>query len=126
MHAIRPQLRDTLAYQPPEVLADQCVVTRAADCYAFGVLLFEMLTAKARPYQLHCLAPAFPPFCVGCGRSGQVMCFGTPLLGEARQPQRQGLHYHMSGTVLVCMGKNIRYHQQAVEDMSKKLVSRRG
>ncbi len=40
--------RGTLAYQPPELL-DGGIGTPAADCYAFGALLWEMLTAQARP-----------------------------------------------------------------------------
>ena len=40
--------RGTLAYQPPELLAADAV-SLATDCYAFGVLLWEMLTAQARP-----------------------------------------------------------------------------
>ena len=39
--------RGTLAYQPPELLAAD-TVSLATDCYAFGVLLWEMLTAQAR------------------------------------------------------------------------------
>jgi serine/threonine protein kinase len=41
-------VRGALAYQAPEVLARR-VLSPAADCYAFGVLLWEMLTAQARP-----------------------------------------------------------------------------
>jgi hypothetical protein len=41
-------VRGALAYQAPEVLA-RGVLSPAADCYAFGVLLWEMLTAQARP-----------------------------------------------------------------------------
>ncbi|KAK9827274.1 hypothetical protein WJX81_006894 [Elliptochloris bilobata] len=40
--------RGTLAYQPPELLAADSV-SLATDCYAFGVLLWEMLTAQT-PY----------------------------------------------------------------------------
>ena len=40
--------RGTLAYQPPELLASDAV-SFATDCYAFGVLLWEMLTAQACP-----------------------------------------------------------------------------
>lgn len=43
--------RGTLAYQPPELLASDAV-SFATDCYAFGVLLWEMLTAQARPWPM--------------------------------------------------------------------------
>ncbi len=43
-----PLQRGALAYQPPELL-ERGVLSPAADCYAFGVLLWEMLTAQARP-----------------------------------------------------------------------------
>jgi hypothetical protein len=45
---VKPGRRGALTYQAPEVLA-RCVLSPAADCYAFGVLLWEMLTAQARP-----------------------------------------------------------------------------
>ncbi len=45
---VEPGRRGALAYQAPEVLA-RGVLSPAADCYAFGVLLWEMLTAQARP-----------------------------------------------------------------------------
>ncbi len=45
---VEPGRRGALAYQAPEVL-ERGVLTPAADCYAFGVLLWEMLAAQARP-----------------------------------------------------------------------------
>ena len=45
---VEPGRRGALAYQAPEVL-ERGVLSPAADCYAFGVLLWEMLTAQARP-----------------------------------------------------------------------------
>jgi serine/threonine protein kinase len=45
---VEPGRRGTLAYQAPELLA-RGVLSPTADCYAFGVLLWEMLTAQARP-----------------------------------------------------------------------------
>lgn len=45
---VKPWQRGTLAYQAPEVL-ERGILSPAADCYAFGVLLWEMLTAEARP-----------------------------------------------------------------------------
>jgi serine/threonine protein kinase len=43
---VKPWQRGTLAYQAPEVL-ERGTLSPAADCYAFGVLLWEMLTAEA-------------------------------------------------------------------------------
>ena len=45
---VEPWQRGTLAYLAPEVL-ERGILSPAADCYAFGVLLYEMLTAEARP-----------------------------------------------------------------------------
>jgi hypothetical protein len=45
---VEPGRRGAVRYQAPEVLA-RGVISPAADSYAFGVLLWEMLTAQARP-----------------------------------------------------------------------------
>ncbi len=45
--SITSEQRGMLAYQPPELL-EAGAVSPAADCYAFGVLLWEMWTAQAR------------------------------------------------------------------------------
>jgi len=45
---VEPGRRGALAYQAPEVL-ERGELTPATDCYAFGVLLWEMLAAQARP-----------------------------------------------------------------------------
>jgi len=45
--SITSEQRGMLAYQPPELL-ESGAVSPAADCYAFGVLLWEMWTAQAR------------------------------------------------------------------------------
>ncbi len=58
-----PHPHGALAYQPPELL-EGGVGSPAADCYAFGVLLWEMLTAQARPHYPRYLALGFWRFCV--------------------------------------------------------------
>jgi len=45
---VKPGRNGVFAYQAPEVLAHG-MLSPAANCYAFGVLPWEMLTAQARP-----------------------------------------------------------------------------
>ncbi len=61
--------RGTLAYQPPELL-ERGVGSPAGDCYAFGVLLWEMLTAQARPGLPHSVALGFSARCCDFVASG--------------------------------------------------------
>jgi serine/threonine protein kinase len=82
---IEPWRRGTLAYQAPAVL-ERCMLSPAADCYAFGVLLWEMLTAQARP---EC-----PGVVHGC--PGVLLAPGTDNQGmhnlEPRAPEGAGPH----------------------------------
>jgi len=103
--------RGTLAYQPPELL-EGGVGSTAADCYAFGVLLWEMLTAQARPHQPRCLALA--ALCsvllvtrMFCGSLASHMGMHG-LCSGVGAPCRQELHRRLAGTALVWHGEALR------------------
>ena len=60
----------TLAYMPPELITDDAL-SFATDVYSFGILLWEMFTAKVL---LPMLSPAAEPLSLG-----RLKLMGMPL-----------------------------------------------